>query len=534
MDDVIRPASAGDAAPEVTQAPEGMEDLMEAHGHEFRSFRRGEVVDGTVVRVDREEVLVDIGSKSEGLIPAQEMRDAHGNPIETLHVGDRILAYVLQPENQEGHIILSLNRAQAERGWRVAQKRFEDAQVIEAEIIEYNKGGLIANIDGVRGFVPLSQIVDLRPAIGSEESVEERLKAMKGRRMFLKVIEINRRRNRLILSERVALQERRAIQKERLLSDLKEGDVRRGRVSSLCDFGAFVDIGGADGLVHLSELAWGQVGHPSQVVKVGQEVEVAVVGVDRDAKKIALSLKRLQPEPWTDVGDRYKVGEVVRARITKLASFGAFAQLEPGVEGLIHISELSDDRIAHPKSVVNEGDEVSVRVIRIDPARHRLGLSLRQARDEGEADWRQAQSEEQATPSTSVEAAEAAPASEESAAMVEATQPAPVAEAGEPAEVKAIEPMSGEPAGDMAPGVDEAEAAPARAESTEMARNLPTAEPAPDLTEAPASETKEAAGGVSPGSKGEPLGVVTERTDSETGGAAEGESETRAPAVSGN
>jgi len=294
----------------------------------------------------------------------------------------------LQPENQDGHVVLSLNRAQAEKGWRVAQKRFEDAQVIEAEIIEFNKGGLIANVDGVRGFVPLSQIVDLRPASSSEEPIEERLKGMKGRMMFLKVIEINRRRNRLILSERVALQERRAVQKERLLNELKEGEVRRGRVISLCDFGAFVDLGGADGLVHLSELSWGQVSHPSQVLKVGQEVDAMVVGVDRDSKKIALSLKRLQPEPWTGVADRYKVGQVVPAKITKLASFGAFAQIEQGVEGLIHISELSDERIAHPTGVVKEGDEVDVRIIRIDPSRHRLGLSLRQALEEdGEQEW---------------------------------------------------------------------------------------------------------------------------------------------------
>ncbi|HEX9016935.1 MAG TPA: 30S ribosomal protein S1 [Chloroflexota bacterium] len=390
MEEENRPVETGSSSPEANQSAEGMEDLLEAHGHEFRTLKRGDIIDGTVVRIDRDEILVDIGSKSEGVIPLGEMRDPHGNPTETLHVGDPILAYVLQPENQDGHVVLSLNRAQAERGWRVAQKRFEDAQVIEAEIIEFNKGGLIANVDGVRGFVPLSQIVDLRPASSGEEPIEERLKGMKGRMMFLKVIEINRRRNRLILSERVALQERRAVQKERLLTELKEGEVRHGRVSSLCDFGAFIDLGGADGLVHLSELSWGQVSHPSQVLKVGQEVETVVVGVDRESKKIALSLKRLQPEPWTGVADRYKVGQIVPARITKLASFGAFAQIEQGVEGLIHISELSDERIAHPKGVVKEGDEVEVRIIRIDAARHRLGLSLRQARGEGESEWDQA------------------------------------------------------------------------------------------------------------------------------------------------
>ncbi len=384
MEEEIRSAETVNSGPEGAAAPEGMQDLLEAHGHAYRTLKRGDVVEGVVVRIDRDEVLVDIRSKSEGAIPAHEMRDPHGNPIETLHVGDLILVYVLQPENQDGHVVLSLNRAQAEKGWRVAQKQFEDGQIIEAEVIEYNKGGLIANVEGVRGFIPLSQIVDLRSVAGSEESVEDRLKAMRGKKMFLKVIEINRRRNRLILSERAALQERRVVQKDRLLAELKEGDVRRGRVSSLCDFGAFIDLGGADGLVHLSELSWGQVSHPSQLLKVGQEVEVMVVGVDRESKKIALSLKRLQPEPWAGLAERYQVGQVVTGRITKLASFGAFARIEDGVEGLIHISELSDDRIAHPKGVVKEGDEVQLRIIRIDADRHRLGLSLKQGREEGD------------------------------------------------------------------------------------------------------------------------------------------------------
>ncbi len=382
MEEEVRSVDMVSSSPEAAQSDEGMQDLLEAHGHEYRTLKRGDVIEGVVVRIDKDEMLVDIGSKSEGVIPAHEMRDPHGNPTESLHVGDTVLVYVLQPENQDGHVVLSLNRAQAEKGWRVAQKQFEDGQIIEAEIIEYNKGGLIANVDGVRGFVPLSQIVDLRSISGTEESVDERLQAMRGRRMYLKVIEINRRRNRLILSERAAVQERRAVQKERLLAELKEGEVRHGRVSSLCDFGAFVDLGGADGLVHLSELSWGQVSHPSVLLKVAQEVDALVVGVDRDSKKIALSLKRLQPEPWTGVADRYHVGEVVTGRITKLASFGAFARIEEGVEGLIHISELSDDRIAHPKGVVKEGDEVPLRIIRIDAVRHRLGLSLKQAKDE--------------------------------------------------------------------------------------------------------------------------------------------------------
>jgi small subunit ribosomal protein S1 len=242
---------------------------------------------------------------------------------------------------------------------------------------------LIVSVDGVRGFVPLSQIVELRRG-GTEDEVEEKLRSMRGQTLFLKVIEMNRRRNRLILSERAASQERRARQKDRLLAELQPGEIRHGRVSSLTDFGAFVDLGGADGLIHLSELSWGQVQHPSHVLKVGQEVDVRVVGVDRENKKIALSLKQVEENPWTRIEQKYHVGDTVPARITKLAQFGAFAELEPGVEGLVHISELSEERITHPKQVVREGEDVQLRIIKIDPQRHRLGLSLRQAEEAGE------------------------------------------------------------------------------------------------------------------------------------------------------
>jgi small subunit ribosomal protein S1 len=354
----------------------GMGDWLAEHEKSVRQWRRGEVVEGVVVSTDRDEYLVDIGAKSEAVVPIGEIPQT-----EQPSVGETVLAYVLAGEDQEGRVVLSLTRARAERGWRNLQKRFEDGQTVEGEVVEFNKGGLVVNVEGVRGFVPLSQIADLRRG-GPDESVEARLEAMKGRTLLLKVIEMNRRRNRLILSERAALQERRAREKDRLLNELQPGETRNGTVSSICDFGAFVDLGGADGLVHLSELSWGQVTHPSQVVKVGDKVDVYVVGVDRENKKIALSLKRLQGEPWTRVSDKYHVGQVVNGKITKLAAFGAFAEIEPGVEGLIHISELSEDRITHPKQVVREGDELPLKIIRIEPARHRLGLSLRQVDEE--------------------------------------------------------------------------------------------------------------------------------------------------------
>jgi small subunit ribosomal protein S1 len=358
-------------------ASQAMGDLLDGYSESYRQHRRGDVVDGVVVRVDRDEVLVDIGAKSEAVVPLHEIPRSFMEGDEPLHVGSEVLAYVLQPEDPEGKVVLSLSRALAERGWRDLEKVREQGGTVEGEIVEHNKGGLIANVLGVRGFVPLSQIADLRRS--GDETVEQRLEGLKGRKVLLKVIEINRRRNRLILSERAALQERRAREKERLLAELQPGERRHGSVSSICDFGAFVDLGGADGLIHLSELSWGQVAHPSQVLKVGQEVEVYVVGIDRENRKIALSLKRLQAEPWAEVASKYQVGQNVVGKITKLATFGAFAEIEPGVEGLIHISELSDERITHPKQVVTEGEQLRLRVIRVDPARHRLGLSLRQA-----------------------------------------------------------------------------------------------------------------------------------------------------------
>jgi len=355
-----------------------MSSLMADMEADYRSPRRGDVLEGTVVRIDKDGIMVDIGTKSEGVIPSHELQGLGIRGEEQPKIGDDVLVYVLQPENQDGHVVLSLRRARSERGWRTAQKQFEEGTTIEAEVIDYNRGGLIVNVDGVRGFVPMSQVVGLRHDSAAEGDSEAKMAAMVGRRMPLKILEINRRRNRLILSERSAMQELRSQRKEQLLAELQEGQIRRGRVSSLCDFGAFIDLGGADGLVHLSELSWGQISHPGEVVKVGDEIDVYVLGVDREKKKIALSLRRGQGEPWSKVAEKYRVGDLVSGRITKLAQFGAFARIEDGVEGLIHISELGEGRIQHPKNVVKEGDVLTLRVIRIDPARRRLGLSLKQ------------------------------------------------------------------------------------------------------------------------------------------------------------
>ncbi len=361
-----------------------MEQFLNDPSHDYKSLKYGDVMDGVIMHLDREEILVDIGSKSEGIVPSREYSSLSSDERQALAVGDTILVFVVQPENQEGHAVVSIDRARQEKSWRRLQELHEANEVIEAEVTNYNKGGLLVNLDGVRGFVPASQVTEIRG--GDEASKQADMARLIGSSLPLKVIEINRHRNRLILSERQAVQERRDVMKERLIDELSEGEVRKGRVSSICDFGAFVDIGGADGLVHLSELSWSRVRHPSEVLRVGQEVDVYVLGINAQEKKIALSIKRTQAEPWSRVAAAYEVGQLVRGTVTQLANFGAFARIEDGIEGLIHVSELVDDRVSHPKQVVSEGDDLLLRIIRIDPQRRRMGLSLRRALDTPDAE----------------------------------------------------------------------------------------------------------------------------------------------------
>jgi len=358
-----------------------MASLLDNPANAMHELQRGEVIEGTVARIDSDEVLVDIGQKSEGVISSREMAPLGENGA--LRVGQQVLVYIMQPESAEGHAVLSLKRARMEQSWRDAEAIMQADRVVEAPVVDFNKGGLIVEV-GVRGFVPISQISELRGLAkgadsGDSPQVAERLGAMRGRVLKLKIIELNRARNRLILSERLAMQEERAGRKEALMQELEPGQVRPGRVTSLASFGAFVDLGGADGLVHISQLSYSRVNHPSEVLNVGDEVNVYVLSIDPQTKKIALSLKKAQPDPWTLVEERYKVGDVVEGTITKLAKFGAFARIDDGIEGLIHLTELNDGSVDKPQDVVSEGQQVSLRVIAINSQRRRLGLSLRQA-----------------------------------------------------------------------------------------------------------------------------------------------------------
>lgn len=366
-----------------------MADLVD--DFQYKPLKAGDTRDGIIVSISPSEILVDVGAKSEGFVHQREMERLGKEYLDSLSVGESVVVYVVRPEDRDGNIVLSLSRAQQERDWRDAEALLESGDVFESAVIGYNRGGVICRVGKVRGFIPASQLVTKGEAKG-DANEETRYASMVGKSLWLKVVELDRKRNRLILSERLAQRERRRGRKDELLGELKKGDVRKGRISSLAKFGAFVDLGGADGLIHLSELSWSRVNHPSEVIQVGDEVQVYVLNVDRDRKRIGLSLRRLEPEPWSVVHDRYAVGQVVEGVITKLASFGAFARVDGTLEGLIHISELANHRVTHPREVVKEGDVLNLRIIRIDPARRRMGLSLKRAAEEeyAEVDWRAA------------------------------------------------------------------------------------------------------------------------------------------------
>jgi len=336
---------------------------------------RGDVVEGVIVYVGPDEILIDIGAKTEALVAPKEVQNMSPEELSALKVGAQVRAYVVTPHSRQGDIIVSLAQAELERDWEAAQQLFADGEVIEAQVTGYNKGGLIVHLGRVRGFLPASQLA--RERRWSRDDGDS-LARLVGENIWVKIIELDRAQNRLILSERAALRQINKAVRERLLAELQEGEVVTGQVVSLADFGAFVNIGGADGLIHLSELAWHRVEHPSEVVQVGDEVEVYVLKVDRERQRIGLSLKRLQPEPWSVIDERYSVDQLVEVTITRLAKFGAFARLDEDFEGLIHISELTDRPINHPREVVNEGDRVVARIIRIDKERRRIGLSLKQ------------------------------------------------------------------------------------------------------------------------------------------------------------
>ncbi|MEL7645444.1 MAG: S1 RNA-binding domain-containing protein [Anaerolineaceae bacterium] len=375
IDDVSKQENKDENEP---QTMEQMGDLLESNlSIDFP--KAGEIRDGIIASIGENQILVSVGAKSEGMITGKEYDAIPADILATLTVGQAIPVYVVTPEDQSGNLVLSFIRAVEEQSWIDAEEMKLSGQSFESEIVGYNKGGLLVPLSTIRGFVPASQLSLTRRSEITGETPEEKYKAMIGEKVQCCVIEVDRERHRLILSERAASTETRDMVREKILDSLKEGDIRTGRVTSLADFGAFVNIGGADGLVHVSEISYDRITHPSEALKVGDEVKVKIISVDKERRRIGLSIRQLQNDPWSSQVTALKVGQLVEGEITRLTSFGAFAKLNiPGdMEGLIHISELSEKRVEHPKEVLKVGDRVALRILRIEEENHRIGLSMR-------------------------------------------------------------------------------------------------------------------------------------------------------------
>jgi small subunit ribosomal protein S1 len=368
---------ATSSTPQVAVNDIGSEEaFLAAIDETIKYFNDGDIVEGTVVKVDRDEVLLDIGYKTEGVIPSRELSIKHDvDPNEVVKVGDHVEALVLQKEDKEGRLILSKKRAQYERAWGTIEKIKEEDGIVTGTVIEVVKGGLILDI-GLRGFLPASlvemrRVRDLQPYVGRE--------------LEAKIIELDKNRNNVVLSRRAWLEQTQSEVRQTFLNTLQKGQVRKGVVSSIVNFGAFVDLGGVDGLVHVSELSWKHIDHPSEVVEVGQEVTVEVLDVDMERERVSLSLKATQEDPWQQFARTHQIGQVVPGRVTKLVPFGSFVRVEEGIEGLVHISELAERHVEIPEQIVQVGDEIFVKIIDIDLDRRRISLSLKQANETGGA-----------------------------------------------------------------------------------------------------------------------------------------------------
>ena len=363
-----------------------MESLLNEQELNVDLPQSGEIRTGVIASISHSQVLVSIGAKSEGVISGRDLDQLSAEEREALKVGQEVHVYVVNPEDDNGNVVLSFKRAQEQLSWENADKLLESNSVIESKITGFNKGGLIVAVEGLRGFVPSSQVSALRRTQTTGDTPEQRWQKMVGQPIAVRVVEVDRERRRLILSERAASTESRQSLKERVLDELELGKTYTGRVTSLANFGAFINVNGADGLVHLSELSWDHIEHPKEVLEVGQELKVKVINVDREKKRIGLSVRALQEDPWRSRVQKYSVGQLVEGVITRLTKFGAFARLEGDIEGLIHISEIAEHRIEHPKEVLKEGEVKSLRVIRIDADQHRIGLSLRKVDSAAYAD----------------------------------------------------------------------------------------------------------------------------------------------------
>jgi len=371
------PAPAA-TAPKPAVSPQEAAKTTEDAAYEatFKNFKPGDVVKGTVVKVDPSGVLVDINYKSDGFIPPQELAEkSFSNINDIIKVGDKIDVLIEKLEDKEGYIVLSKRKAEYEMKWKIAFDAYKGRKVIEAKVTSAVKGGLVVDYNGIRGFIPASQVA---------KETEESFESFVGKTIPIKIIEINRRQGKVVLSHKIAAGEKQQHEAGKIFDDLEVGQVRHGMVTSLKNFGAFVDIGGVEGLIHLTELSWKRVKHPSDLLKVGQDLDVFVLGVDKENRKVALGLKELEPDPWVKAADLYKPGQIVKAKVARFVKFGAFAELEGNLEGLIHISELSDKPIARPEEAISVGDVVDVKVLKVLPEEQKIGLSIKEAKKDAE------------------------------------------------------------------------------------------------------------------------------------------------------
>ena len=360
----------------------------------FDPPKKDQLIAGRVSAISDRQILIELGAKSEGLVYGKEIEALPKDIRNTLKIGDEVYAYVITPEDRNGNVVLSLAKAITEKDWRSAEELFQKQEAVEAMIAGFNKGGVIIKVGRLRGFVPASQLSLTHQRMMGDETLppEQRFQKLVGQKALIKVIEIDRERNRLILSERAASKEAREALKVKLLAEIEIGATVEGIVSSVKEFGAFVDLGGADGMIHLSEMSFQRVKHPNELLKEGQKVKVKVIGLERDSGRIALSLKALQPDPWTQVAKRYKPGQLLEAEIIKLhPKHGAFARLkeDEAIEGLIPLSEISDKQIASPREVLKEGQMVTLRVLRVEPDQRRIALSLKRVNrpEYADTDW---------------------------------------------------------------------------------------------------------------------------------------------------
>ena len=404
-----------------------MQALLDQGGYDMP--QRGDIREGTILSVSPHEVVIDLGLKREGIVPGNDLARLDKNQLAEIQAGTTWPVYIMQPSDREGNLIVSLSRAMQEKDWFVAQQQMDANEILEAKVSGYNAGGLEVIFGKLRGFVPASHISTL-PRAMSEEERKAALAAYVVQTIPVKVVEVDRRKRRLIMSERAAHRRWQREHRKQLLDEIEIGEVRTGIVRSLSNFGAFIDLGGADGLIHISEMAWFPIGHPNEVLKVGQQVDVKVLRIDKSRERIGLSIKRVQPDPWSRVHDDYKVDELVEAVVTRVTDFGAFVRLRSGVEGLLHVSEMADIRPDHPQSLVSPGDLLLLRVLRIEPDKRRIGLSLRHVSETEWAEWAASYREKHApAPETKEEApvAEPEPVAVTEASVGAVSEPEPVA-----------------------------------------------------------------------------------------------------------